>query len=95
VTDDPVTTTYKRGTVAMARTSAANSGSSQFFIVMDNSAQASLGGSGYNNYAIFGSVTSGMDVADRIAAVPVGGDENPPAMPLQPIVITGTTVTTP
>jgi cyclophilin family peptidyl-prolyl cis-trans isomerase len=95
VTDDPVTTTYKRGTVAIARTSAANSGGSQFFIVMDDSAQKSLGSSGYNNYAIFGSVTAGMDVADRIAAVPVGGDETPPAMPLQPIVITGTSVATP
>jgi cyclophilin family peptidyl-prolyl cis-trans isomerase len=68
IPDDKVTTTYKRGTVAIARTSAANSGNSQFFIVLDDSAQASLGATTTNNYAIFGSVTSGMDVADRIAA---------------------------
>jgi cyclophilin family peptidyl-prolyl cis-trans isomerase len=99
IPDDKVTTTYKRGTVAMARTSAANSGSTQFFIVLDDSAQTSLGATTTNNYAIFGSVTSGMDVADRIAAIPLGGETGPngePAsMPLQPAVITSTTVATP
>ena len=55
-------------------TSAANSGSSQFFIVLNDSAQSSLGATAANNYAIFGNVTSGMDVVDRIALVPLGGD---------------------
>jgi cyclophilin family peptidyl-prolyl cis-trans isomerase len=99
IPDDKVTTTYKRGTVAMARTSAANSGSTQFFIVLDDSAQTSLGATTTNNYAIFGSVTSGMDVADRIAAIPLGGEQGPngepPSMPLQPAVITSTIVATP
>jgi cyclophilin family peptidyl-prolyl cis-trans isomerase len=99
VTDDKVTTTYKRGTVAMARTGSVNSGSSQFFIVLDNSAQDSLGATGANNYAIFGTVTSGMDVVDKIALVPLGGEpasaNDPQDFPLQPIVITGTTVATP
>jgi cyclophilin family peptidyl-prolyl cis-trans isomerase len=99
VTDDNVTSTYKRGTVAMARTGSVNSGSSQFFIVLDNSAQSSLGATGANNYAIFGTVTSGMDVVDKIALVPLGGEpasaNDPQDFPLQPIVITGTTVATP
>jgi peptidyl-prolyl cis-trans isomerase B (cyclophilin B) len=99
IPDDKVTTTYKRGTLAMARTAAANSGSTQFFIVLDDSAQASLGAATTNNYAIFGSVTSGMDVADRIAAIPLGGEQGPngepPSMPLQPAVITSTIVATP
>ncbi len=99
VQDDKVTTTYKRGTVSLARTSAANSGNSQFFIVLSDSAQASLGAATANNYAIFGSVTTGMDVADRIALVPLGGEPGsngePGSMPLQPIVITSTLVTTP
>jgi cyclophilin family peptidyl-prolyl cis-trans isomerase len=95
VTDDPVKQAYTRGTVAMARTSVANSGSSQFFIVLDKSANDSLAASGANDYAIFGSVTSGMDVADRIANLPVGGDDSPATMPLQPVVITSTIVTTP
>jgi cyclophilin family peptidyl-prolyl cis-trans isomerase len=94
--DDKVTTTYKRGTIAMARTSAANSGSSQFFIVLADSAQSSLGDPATaNNYAIFGNVTAGMDVVDRIASVPLGGDVaagGAASMPLEPIVITSTIV---
>ena len=49
-------------------------------------------------YAVFGSVTTGMDVADKIAQIPVGGapkNGNQPDMALQPAVITSTTVTTP
>jgi cyclophilin family peptidyl-prolyl cis-trans isomerase len=99
VQDDKVTTTYKRGTVSMARTGAVNSGNSQFFIVLNDSAQQSLGATTANNYAIFGSVTTGMDVVDRIALVPLGGEPGPNgepgSMPLQPIVITSTLVTTP
>jgi peptidylprolyl isomerase len=99
VPDDKVTTTYKRGTVALARTSAANSGNTQFFIVLDDTAAQSLGAATTNNYAIFGTVTSGMDVVDRIAALPLGGEPGPngepPSMPLQPAVITSTVVTTP
>ena len=99
VTDDKVTTTYKRGTVAMARTGAVNSGSSQFFIVLSDSAATTLGATMANNYAILGSVTSGMAVVDKIALVPLGGDpasaNDPQTMPLEPVVITRTTVTTP
>jgi cyclophilin family peptidyl-prolyl cis-trans isomerase len=97
--DDKVTTKYVRGTVALARTSTANSGNSQFFIVLDDSAQTSLGDATTNNYAIFGSVTSGMDVADRMASVPLGGEPASAgaaaSMPLVPLVITSTLVTTP
>jgi cyclophilin family peptidyl-prolyl cis-trans isomerase len=95
IQDDKVTTKYKRGTVAMARRSEANSGSSQFFIVLDDSAAKSLESA--NTYAIFGNVTKGMDVVDRIAAVPTGGvveQDGTLSMPLQPIVITSTIVTT-
>jgi cyclophilin family peptidyl-prolyl cis-trans isomerase len=99
VKDDKVTTTYKRGTVAMARTGSADSGSTQFFIVLDDSAQTTLGASTANNYAIFGNVTAGMAVVDRIAAVPLGGEPGVggggPSMPLQPVVITSTLVATP
>ena len=55
------TTTYKRGTVAMARTQEPNSVGSQFFIVLDDAAGQALGAPQYNNYQIIGSVTSGMD----------------------------------
>ena len=99
IQDDTVTTPYVRGMLAIANLGTPNSGNSQFFIVLSNSAQSSLGAAGANNYAQFGNVTSGMDVVDRIAAIELGGDPAqqsfPPDMPLQPAVITSTTVTIP
>lgn len=64
----------KRGTIAMARTSAPHSATSQFFInVVDNnflnfSAKTQRGW----GYAVFGKVVKGMDVVDKIRAVPTG-----------------------
>lgn len=69
-----------RGTLAMARTSNPNSATSQFFInVADNTfLNASSRDAGY---AVFGKVTKGMDVVDKIANVPtanVGMHQNVP-----------------
>lgn len=75
IQDEPVTATYKRGTIAMARTSQPNSQTSQFFIVLDDSAGSILVSNG-NNYALFGNVISGMDTADAIFAAS-GGAETP------------------
>jgi cyclophilin family peptidyl-prolyl cis-trans isomerase len=66
IQDEPVTTQYARGTVAMARTQAPNSVGSQFFIVLDDEARSSLAAA--NTYQIIGSVTQGMETADKIAA---------------------------
>ena len=66
IQDEPVTTQYSRGTVAMARTQAPNSVGSQFFIVLDDEARSSLAAA--NTYQIIGSVTEGMETADKIAA---------------------------
>ncbi len=52
---------YPLGSVAMANTGAPNSGGSQFFIVA-----GPQGESLPNTYALFGSVTSGMNVVDSI-----------------------------
>jgi cyclophilin family peptidyl-prolyl cis-trans isomerase len=52
---------YPLGSVAMANTGSPNSGGSQFFIVA-----GSEGESLPNTYALFGHVTSGMDVVDTI-----------------------------
>ena len=63
-----------RGTIAMARTNAPHAATNQFFInVADNkpldfTAKNTTGW----GYAVFGKVTSGMDVADKIVAVPTG-----------------------
>jgi cyclophilin family peptidyl-prolyl cis-trans isomerase len=63
-----------RGTVAMARTSDPHSATAQFFVnVADNAFldhQAKTG-QGWG-YAVFGKVTEGMDVVDRIKAVKTG-----------------------
>jgi cyclophilin family peptidyl-prolyl cis-trans isomerase len=75
-----------RGTIAMARTDDPNSATAQFFInVKDNHAlDFGIRGAGY---AVFGEVIQGMDVVDRILAVPTGtkgGHEN---VPVTPVVI--------
>lgn len=60
-----------RGTLAMARTSNPHSASSQFFInVADNDFLNK--GMGNDGYAVFGKVTKGMDVVDKIVKVPTG-----------------------
>jgi cyclophilin family peptidyl-prolyl cis-trans isomerase len=75
-----------RGTLAMARLRTLRSATSQFYInLSDNS---SLDHSGYSpddfGYAVFGRVLSGMDVVDKIGAVPVKG-----SVPLEPVTIKG------
>jgi len=64
----------KRGTVAMARLPEVNSATSQFFInLKDNTFLdfKSATPEGYG-YCVFGKVVEGMDVVDKIAAIPTG-----------------------
>jgi cyclophilin family peptidyl-prolyl cis-trans isomerase len=91
IQDEPVTATYHRGVVAMARSDQPNSVDSQFFIVLDDGASDVL--SYYNTYQIIGEVTSGMDVVDAIAAMPNSGPPDNAAV--DPVVITTATVTNP
>jgi cyclophilin family peptidyl-prolyl cis-trans isomerase len=88
IKDEPVTATYRRGTLAMARSSDPNSQGSQFFIVLADDAGPTL--ASYNTYAIFGEVTGGMDAVDAIAAA-AGGVE----LPANPIKMDGVTVSKP
>lgn len=67
--------THKRGVLSMAHSSAPNSAGSQFFIVHGESAPHLDGG-----YTVFGELSSGFDVLDRIATAPVSGDR-----PLEPV----------
>jgi peptidyl-prolyl cis-trans isomerase A (cyclophilin A) len=75
--------TNVRGTLAMARTMDPNSATAQFFInVKDNPFLDQANARDGNGYAVFGKVVSGMDVVDKIRAVPVGdkaGHQNVPA----------------
>jgi peptidyl-prolyl cis-trans isomerase B (cyclophilin B) len=60
---------YPAGSIAMARTADPDSNGSQFFIVYKDSQLPTEGG----GYSIFGTVTSGMDVVQKIAAGGVTG----------------------
>ena len=76
----------QRGTVAMARTSDPNSATAQFFInLKDNSFLDQANARDGSGYAVFGKVVAGMDVVDKIKAVPVadkGGHQNVPVAPV-------------
>jgi len=65
---------YKRGVLAMANRGP-NTNTSQFFIILNDSPSLP------KNYSIFGKVTKGMDVVDKIGAVelvpPGAGDGRP------------------
>jgi peptidylprolyl isomerase len=76
--DEPVRLRYTKGIVAMAN-AGPNTNGSQFFIV--HGADAGLP----PNYTIFGEVTDGIDVVDKIAGAPVrsgaGGERSTPVDP--------------
>ena len=62
---------HLRGTVSMARAQDPNSASCQFFICVKP--QSFLDG----KYSVFGQVVEGMDVVDKIVAVPRDARDNP------------------
>jgi cyclophilin family peptidyl-prolyl cis-trans isomerase len=72
-----------RGTLAMARTNDIHSATAQFFInLVDNDFLDHHAGPGNYGYAVFGKVTTGMDVIDKIAKVATtnrAGHQNVPA----------------
>ncbi len=76
----------KRGTLSMARTSDINSATSQFFVnlkdndFLDNSR-------GNFGYAVFGKVTEGMDVIDKIAAVETGRKKGFDDVPVDAVIM--------
>jgi len=62
---------HKRGIVSMARSNDPNSASSQFFIVTSDSTFLD------KQYTVFGQVTKGMDVADKIVGAPRDASDRP------------------
>lgn len=67
---------HKRGILSMARSNSPDSASSQFFIVVAESRFLD------NKYTVFGAVTKGMDVADKIVTAPKRGET-----PIEPVAI--------
>jgi peptidyl-prolyl cis-trans isomerase A (cyclophilin A) len=77
-----------RGSVAMARTSDPNSATAQFFInVKDNAFLDAANSRDGNGYAVFGKVTAGMDVVDKIRNVKTGNKGPHQNVPLEPVTI--------
>ena len=77
--DEPVTGDYVRGALAMAN-SGPNTNGSQFFVCTDD-----LTGKLPKNYTLFGQVTKGMDIVDKIVSAP----RNSKDLPNEPVAITG------
>ena len=80
------------GTIAMARTNAPHSATSQFFInVVDNGFLDPT--PQQPGYTVFGKVISGMDTVQKIRSVPTGfGGPFPSDVPRPPIVIQSASV---
>jgi len=76
-----------RGTIAMARTSAVNSATSQFFINVKDNHFLDNGARDFG-YAVFGKVIKGMDVVDAIATAPTGARD----VPVKTVLIKSVTV---
>ena len=80
--------TNVRGSVAMARTNVPDSATAQFFInLKDNAFLDSANTPDGTGYAVFGKVVSGMDVVDKIWAVPTGNKGPHQNVPVTPVMI--------
>ena len=78
----------QRGTVAMARTSVPDSATAQFFInVNDNNFLDAANARDGHGYAVFGKVTAGMDVVDKIKGVPTASKGPHQNVPVDPVII--------
>ncbi len=75
-----------RGSLSMARTSDINSATSQFFVNLKDNAFLDHGPRDYG-YAVFGRVTEGLEVIDKIAAVTTGRRKGYTDAPLEDVVI--------
>ena len=85
----------ERGTIAMARTQDPHSATAQFFInVQDNDF---LNHTGENmqgwGYTVFGKITQGEDVLDKIRCVQTGSQGGHQDVPTEPIIIESISVT--
>jgi len=74
-------------TIAMARTSDPNSATAQFFINVADNSKLDYVSEMQPGYAVFGKVTSGQDVVDKIKAVPTGNMNMYQNVPVQPVTI--------
>ena len=81
-----------RGTIAMARTQDPHSATAQFFINHKDNAMLDYPSRDGWGYAVFGKVTKGMDIVDKIAKVPTGNRSGHQNVPIEPVVIQSITI---
>jgi cyclophilin family peptidyl-prolyl cis-trans isomerase len=81
----------ERGTLAMARTGAVDSATSQFFINLSSNDFLNHGGRDFG-YAVFGRVSDGMDVVEAIAGVATGNSGGHQDVPLDTVTIVEITI---
>ena len=85
----PKNGTYPKGVLAMARTQDPNSNGGQFFITYKETRLPTDGG----GYTIFGKVTKGLDIVDKIAANKALAPSPTDGTPVSPISILSVSVT--
>lgn len=77
-----------RGSLAMARTNAPNSATSEFYVNLVNNTSLDFKNAANPGYAVFGSVVQGMDIVDAIALEPTSVFGAFADVPLSDIAIT-------
>ena len=80
------TPSNRRGTIAMARTSAPNSATAQFFINVVYNTFLNYPNNG-GGYATFGKVTKGLEVVDKIKAVKTASKNGMANVPVETVTI--------
>ncbi|WP_428309102.1 peptidylprolyl isomerase [Hydrocarboniphaga sp.] len=83
-----------RGSIAMARTGMPHSATSEFYINFADNTNLDYPSFDGWGYTVFGRVIEGMDVVDKIEAIPTGpGGPFPTDVPQTPILITSMKIT--
>jgi len=81
-----------RGSLAMARTPAPHSASSQFFINLSDNGFLDYPGQDGWGYCVFAQVSEGMDVVDKIRVVETGNTGGHQDVPVEPVFIEKATI---
>ena len=77
-----------RGTLAMARTNAPNSATSEFYVNLVDNLSLDYRNNANPGYAVFGKVVQGLEVVDAIASQPTGTVQGTPNVPLTEVTLT-------
>ncbi len=84
--DEPINLDYRKGTLAMAN-SGANTNGSQFFVVLGDNTQLQ------KNYTIFGQVSEGMDVVEKLGQTPTTtNSRGEKSVPVEPVTLESVTI---